>query len=431
MLRAKFISTVILAVSLSASMANAVPIGKKVEKMLNSPGARELMAEEVESWKNNLETNHLAVRNDVVISGTVVLHGTPSPAQRFNRGKLIRCDARAIGGGRFAAIRNSCDLDHPIYLPLSAPGQDQPTSVAPGIYILGFENSIYPGFFPVVAGTLTAVELQRIAIPAGGAVKVYRDTNSLTEEFKIYFSTYVMGQSLFKLSEYSFGDLYIKTFGTRDGADPLTYKTCEAAKLPLMTTKGARICKAWNMGTFMTMTEMFNFAPNGSFSQWEVGQQGKPYEYTMGRLLVAERTSSAVANFVNVLPGQYVVEVTDARGLVHAQATGSVGAINTADALAMNMGWLPEASKLVMNGNASTIIAPSAVDPTADAAAPAAATLAAADTGDATGEIVSFSETCGAARMWRTDLRAYCTNDNVVGCNRTGAKVCEAMFDTP
>jgi hypothetical protein len=430
MLQSRFFKTALAGLTLAASVAQAAPTGKRIESMLHSPGARELMDEEVGLWQRNLETKQISVRNDVVVGGSVILRGVPSAAQRFNRGKLIRCDVRLIGGAQFAATRNSCDTDHPSYLPLSQPGKDQPTSVAPGYYILGFENSVYPGFLQVKAGEQSVIELKQVAIPAGGSVKVYRDVNALTEEFKLYFSTYVLGQSVFKLAEYSFGDLYIKAFGTRDGAVPLTYKTCESAKLPAMTTKGARICKAWNMGTFMTMTEMFNFNPNGSYLQYEVGLQGKPYPYPMGRLLVAKRTTAEISPFVNVLPGQYVVEITDAKGAVVAQPTGPIGVIDSVNALAMNIGWIPAATQLKMNGNTNSVAIPAAIDPAADQTTPSAATLAASDPGD-TGEVVNLNETCSTSRMWRTELRAYCTADATAGCNRAAAKVCEPMFDTP
>jgi hypothetical protein len=422
MLQTKMPPTTCLTFSLTSLLASSLMI---------SLMAVSASAAQAEPLNVSLESKTISMAPATAASGTVVLYGTRSPAQRSSMGRLIRCDARLIAGGQFVAMRNSCDVAHPYKLPLSLAGAEQPTTVPAGFYIMGFENSVYPGFLQVKSGLQTAVELQQIPIPAGGLVKVYRDTNALTEEFKIYFSTYVLGQSVFTLSEYSFGDLYLKSFGTRDGTVALSYKACEAAKLPMMTAKGARLCKAWNMGTFMTLTEMFNFAQNGSYSQWEVGQQGKPYAYSMGRLLVAKRTSSDIAAFVNVLPGQYVVEVTDVKGIVRAQATGPVGAINPAAALAMNMGWLPPSSKLLMNGNGALIAVPNAVDPTADTAAPTAAVLAASDTGDETGEIVNLNETCSSARMWRTELRAYCTSDNVAGCARSTAKVCEPMFDTP
>lgn len=420
-----------LAILLSASIAHAVvPKGKQVESLLNSPGARELMDEEAQSWKHSVESKRMSVRNQIAAGGTVLLRGTPSPAQRFNRGKLVKCEVRLIGGGQFSANRNSCDMQNPVYLPVSTPGQDQPTSVAPGFYVLGFENSVYPGFVQVKAGETLSIDLQQIPVPAGGNVKIFRDLNSLSEEVKMYFTTYVLGESVFKLAEYSFGDLYIKSFGTRDGAVALDYKTCERKSLPKLTTKGERLCKAYNMGTFLMLTEMFNFQPNGSFVQYEIGDQGKPYPYTFGRLLVAKRTNAQIAPFVNVLPGQYTIEVTDAKGAVSTRSTGPVGAINPTNALAMNIGWLPAASQLKMNGTAA-IAVPQAIDPSADTNAPSDAVLASADVDDNAGEFVDRSATCSSARMWRTDLRAYCTADTTAGCARSTAKVCEPMFDTP
>lgn len=431
MLQSKFLTTALLGLSLVSSLANAVPTGKRVERILKSPGARLLMDEEVQSWKRSaIESKKLSIHNDVAVAGTVVLRGTPSPAQKFSRGKLIPCNERLIGGGQFAATRNSCDVKNVTYLPVSLPNQDQAISVAPGYYIVGFENSIAPGFILVKPGEQLVIELQQIPVPAGGSVKIYRDLNSLVEQFKMYFSTYVLGESVFKLADYS-GDLYIKAAGTRDGFVPLTYKACEATKLPVMTTKGARICKAWNMGTFMVMTEMFNFASNSTFSQWEVDGQGKPYPYSFGRLLVANRTTAEVASFVNVLPGQYVVEVTGLNGTAIPTSTGAIGNVNPANALAMSIGWTPAPNLLLMNSKGPSIAVPNAIDPTADPNAPSAATLAAADDGGDGGDVVNLNQTCSSSKMWRTERRAYCTTDSLVGCERRSARMCEPMFDTP
>lgn len=392
--------------------------------MLKSPGARELMDEEVKSWQRNIDSKHVT-RNQMAVSGSFVLRGNPSPAQRFNRGKLVRCNVRQIGGGQFAAERSSCDLLNPVYIPLSANGVDTPTAVAPGYYLLGFENSMSPGMVQIQAGQTTAVDLQTIPVPAGGTVKIYRDLTALTEQFKLYFATYVLDDSLFSLAEYSYGDLYIKTFGVRDGAPQLNYSFCESAKLPEMTVKGARVCKAWNMGTFMTVTEMFNFGSDGSFTQWGINSPGKPYNYKFGRLLVARRTTSAVSSFVNVLPGQYMVEVTSELGSASQKSTGPVGP-NVTNQSAMNLGWLPPAAKLSLEGNSSAA-PPAAIDPLTDQST---AQIAAQDK-DGGDDFIPKNETCGNAARWRTEFRAYCSHDSQAGCNRSTAKMCEPMHITP
>ncbi len=430
MLQMKSLKTsVLLLATLATTAAFAKPSSQKIAATLNSPGAYELMAEEVELWKRNLETKHLTARAQVALSGTGVLRGQPSPAQRFNRGKLIHCEPRMIGSGQFAAMRNSCDTAHPVYLPLSADGKDQPTSVPAGYYVLGFENSMYPGFLQVTAGQQTAVQLIPVGVPAGGKVKIYRDLNSLTEEFKLYFATYVLGESLFKLSEYSFGDLYLKSFGTRDGMVPLDYKTCEK-NTPELTTKGERICRAWNMGTFMSVTEMFDFSNDGSFTQYELGSQGKPYPYKLGRLLVAKSTDSTVATFVNVLPGQYTVELTNPKGLVSRGTTGAIGIPNQnqnlSATLTKNLGWLPPTAKLKMIGGDVSIAPPPAINPLADPNAPPASVLASSDDGDR-GGYIDPNQTCGSSKLWRTELRSYCTSDKTPGCARASAQVCEPM----
>lgn len=417
----------LLLVVTAQAFAVAKPTGEKVERMLKSPGARELMDEEVQLWQRQLETKKL-VNRQMVLNGTFVLRGNPSPAQRFNRGKLIRCNVRTLAGGQFAAERNSCDLLNPSYVPLSAGGVDNPTAVAPGFYILGFENSVYPGFLQIKAGQTTAVDLQTVAIPAGGTVKVYRDLTTLTEQFKMYLTSFVLADSVFKLAEYPFGDLYIKTFGMRDGTTKRNYKFCEQAKLPELTKKGDRVCKAWNSGTFMMMTELFDFAADGSFTQWEVMKPGKPYGYKTARLLVAKATTSADASFVNVLPGAYTVEVSGLKGIVSTTTTGGLG-VDLAKTLSANLGWMPVATNLAMNGNGSAA-PPAAVDPLADSSTISSTSLAASDEGS-DDDFVPQNQTCGSASKWRTEFRAYCTSDASAGCNRSKARMCEPMYDTP
>jgi hypothetical protein len=404
---------------------------------LESPGAQEFMAEEVASWNRSLETKRLSIRNQQVVNGGFVLRGTPSPAQRFNRAKLIPCQVKQVGG-TFAAVRNSCDTNNPVFIPLSLPGQEKITPLAPGMYILGFENSVYPGFISINPGRATTVDLQQIPIPAGGNVKVYRDLTTNDEQAKLFFTTYTLGESLFTLAQWDFGDLYVKPFGIEDGARQISYKTCEAAKLPEMTVKGSRICRAWNQGSFMSVMEMFDFEPLyardrktdkvslitssvGAYKQWEVGRQGRPYGYRMGRLLVAKRTTSDQAQFVNVLPGRYMVEVVDASGRASLQATGAVGAAD----LAMNVGWLPQPAALKLDGKSvsaappTELLADGTVNP--DVTSPE----------DQEGEFINPNETCASSKMWRTEKRAYCHSDKTEGCNRATAQLCEPTFDIP
>ncbi|RYZ67661.1 MAG: hypothetical protein EOP05_17460, partial [Proteobacteria bacterium] len=172
--------------SFAHASTNTRPLAPSVA--LNSPGAEEFMAEEVASWSKPLERKRLSVHRQQAINGGFVLRGVPSPAQRFNRGKLIACNPKPAGTS-FATARASCDTANPVFVPLSLAGQEQITNVTPGTYILGFENSIYPGFIYVNPGRATVIDLQQVPVPSGGQVKIFRDLTSNLEQSKLFFST--------------------------------------------------------------------------------------------------------------------------------------------------------------------------------------------------------------------------------------------------
>lgn len=403
--------------------------------VLNSPGAEEFMAEEVASWNRPLETRRLSIRYQQQVSGGFVLRGTPSHlAQRFNRGKLIACQTKPVGS-TFAAVRNSCDVNNPIYLPLSLPGQDRVTSVPAGMYILGFENSMSNGFVTVYPGQVTTVELQKIAVPPGGQVKIYRDMTSNLEQSKLFFSTYTMNESLFALAQWDFGDLYVKPdMGIENGARAISYKFCEG-RLPELTVKGSRLCKAWNQGSFMSIMEMFDFEPLlgrdkngryfqiqssvGGFRQYEVLSPGRPFGYRFGRQLVAKQTTSSQAQFVNVLPGRYMIEVVDGNGRASYNAV-SVGDQST------NMGWMPSPLALKLDGSTISAAPPATTDVNGTVISNTSISPE-----DDDGDFVNPNETCQSSKMWRTEKRAYCHSDATEGCNRRTAQLCEPTFDIP
>lgn len=413
--------------SSASALANPAP-----SVALNSPGAQEFMAEEVESWTRSLESRRLSIRYQQQMNGGFVLRGTPSPAQRFNRGKLIACQTKPVGS-TFAAIRNSCDVNNPIFIPLSLPGQDQVTPVPAGNYIVGFENTMSNGFVTIYPGRVSSIDLQRVAVPAGGQVKVFRDMTSNLEQAKVFFSTYTMNESLFSLAQWDFGDLYLRPFGIEEGARRINYRFCEG-RLPELTTKGGRICKAWNQGSYMSVMEMFDFEPLqgrdkngkyfviqnsiGGYRQFEVLAPGRPFGYRLARLLVSKQTSSNQTSYVNVLPGKYMVEVTDSTG------RASLSKVSVGD-LTTNMGWLPAPSALKLDGKAT-----SAAPPTTDVNG-AVITDTSLSPEDDDGDYVNPNETCTSSKMWRTEKRAYCRSDATEGCDRRTAQLCEPTFDIP
>lgn len=389
-----------------------------------SPGAQDVMAEEVEHWQRS-DSRLFNPKFQTQMSGYFQLVGVPSRAQRFNRAKLVKCNMTQTPSG-LKALRNGCDMKNPYYVPITDGTPAQATPIPAGLYLVGFENSIYPGFITVQVGQMTRLDLQQIAIPGGGSVKIYRDTTRVFEQMKLYLTTYATGESFFKLAQWPFGDLYIKKWGLRGDAANLSYKLCEQERLPEMTLKGQRVCRAWNKGTFMAVMEAFEFRDDGRFKQWEVSHPGKPYAYAFDRLLVSAPTTVEEAQFINVLPGQYTIELTTKKEVKRAPV--KLGPTDAQGRLVNSFGVLPTPADLRMDGAAEPT-KPTAVDPLADPNAAALAGISSPEDDD--GEPIVRDGSCTKARFWRTEWRSFCRSETQEGCNRTSAKLCEPMFDIP
>lgn len=243
-----------------------------------------------------------------------------------------------------------------------------------------------------------------------------------------------MNESLFSLAQWDFGDLYVRPFGIESGARAINYRFCEG-RLPELTVKGSRICKAWNQGSYMSVMEMFDFDPLsgrdkngkyytiqsslGGFAQYELQSPGRPFRYRMGRQLVAKQTNSNQASFVNVLPGKYMIEVVDSNGRA-SFSSQSVGDLST------NMGWLPAPAALKLDGKTISAAPPATTDVNG-----VVITDNSLSPEDDDGDFVNPNETCQSSRMWRTEKRAYCRSDATEGCNRRTAQLCEPTFDIP
>lgn len=387
--------------------------------------AAEMMTEEMDLRRETREWGRsLRARNQFQLDGSIELIGQSSPAQIFSRGKLIPCTIqRDLVQNVVVATRKSCDDSKRIYVPLTD-GVTQPaTPVPPGLYLLGYENSIYPGYVVISPGQSQRIVLQRIPVPPGGTVKIYRNLNSLVEQQKIYFTTYTTGKSFFKLGEYAFGDLYVQKVGNTNAPPSLSYDFCEQPALPELTARGQRICRAWNQGSFMGVMEMFDFRTDSRFVQWEVRKPGKPYGYRFARLLVAKATTSTRASFVNVLPGSYSVEVTGTNGKANVLPPVTVGPLYPeTSTLVTSFGLLPSPETLALNGPAKPrpVLA---VDPVNDPLIAQPAGLS--PEGDE--PALTPGETCSSAILWRTESRAYCKIDLQEGCDRASARLCEPM----
>lgn len=370
------------------------------------------------------EVGQLKARNQFQLTGGFEVVGQASAAQVFSRGKLVPCTInRDAYTNAIVLARATCDDSQRIYVPLTDGVTQGATAVNPGLYLFGYENSLYPGYVVVNPGQTTRITLSQIQVPAGGTVKIYRDLTSLDEQRKTYFTHFAMKKSFFKYGEWAFGDLYIQKVGNNNAPPSLNYDFCEQASLPELTKRGERICRSWNQPSFMAMMEMFDFRNDQKFIQWEVRRPGKAYAYRFNRLLVAKATTASRAQFVNVLPGVYALEVVDGKGVAKVQAGIKLGPTDPyTGQLATAFGQLPDPSVLALSGN-YVAPKPAAVDLINDPLIAANAGLAVE--GDE--PQLQPGETCVSAKMWRTELRAHCKADTQEGCNRQTARLCEPM----
>ncbi|MEQ1878487.1 MAG: hypothetical protein ABL958_17735, partial [Bdellovibrionia bacterium] len=331
-------------------------------------------------------------------SGTqLTVRGTAGSSQIFARVRAINCGTyRKTGPSEMT--KNNCRK--PVFF-----GLNVTTEVEPGFYLLGFENSIYPGFVEVKANESTVIDLARIEIPkAAKTAKVYRDFTRLVEQRKQYFSVWATGLGFFQQTEYQFGDFYITQWPERPAIPNLIYDYCER-KSPSLSEEAVDICKAWNSASFIEMMDLFEFDTRGRFKQFWVGRPGGVFKFLNKRHLVAAPTQGG--DFVSVFPGNYAIEYKNVDGKVRTSQL-------TAGTVTENYGVVPEHPLLKQ---------PAAVDPFDPAALAQTLGLDLAPTS------VPQISVCGLVRLWKTEARSYCRRDTDEGCDRAKAAACQPMID--
>lgn len=272
---------------------------------------QEYLAEEIEAnYRNHNLQLRASLRGvnpevEVVVegnepTGSLVVSGEPSYFQLFNRVKALKCSPTIVSGTP-AAKRNSCS-ENAVYF-----GLNEAKSLAPGFYILGFENSIYPGFVQITAGEEITIELKKIDI-ADGSAKIYRNLATPIEQKKMFFSQYQMAKSFFSLAAYDFGDLYLRKFPLVDLMPNIEYSFCDSDFSGEMDPQASRLCRAYKSSSFTAMQPFFVFNSDSTHDQFVPRSPGDAFKYSFQRLLVSAPTLGAA--HVNVFPGEYIVEKT-------------------------------------------------------------------------------------------------------------------------
>lgn len=234
--------------------------------------------------------------------GALVVRGEIGKLQVFQKVKAVRCES---------ATRGKCDA--PVYF-----GVGVAQSVKAGSYILGFENSIYPGWVMVEPSVTTTVNLDKLAVPAGisgDKIKVFRDMNSVVEQNKILFSMYQMNRHFFRLDKENFGDLYLTGSWERDFVQRFTYETCaRLATYRDVPDAAMAVCQAWNEAThYADLKGIYKFNTDGTMIESWVTFPGDVVPSKHPRYLVS--APMGAQDFVAVFPGVYKFQVDGKNGV--------------------------------------------------------------------------------------------------------------------
>jgi hypothetical protein len=237
-------------------------------------------------------------------TGELEVKGEAGPSQLFQQVKAVRCDREFKKCSQFYFFN-----------------LNQSQKVEVGQYIVGFENSLYPGWVKVQAGQKTTLNLVKLATPSElsgqSRIRVFRDLDADIEKNKIYFTQLHFGRPFFRLSQWSFGDLYLTKPGMLDITVRLNYDVCNRSQYEDPEVEDAKvICenatRARNSQNWRNMSSLFQFSGKdhmqrsllkGQYVQKLVSEAGDTRHILMRRQLVSGLIKGG--DFVSVFPGRY------------------------------------------------------------------------------------------------------------------------------
>lgn len=238
--------------------------------------------------------------------GFMTVNGQAAPSQVFKKVKVAQCVQGQSG---------SCGK--PVFFDLGV-RQELPA----GTYLVGFENSLYPGLVTVQSGQTTVLNLERLDVPAikGDRVVVYRNLYSKVEQDKFLESFFYGKKSFFRLEKSNFGDLYLTGAWEKDAIQRLSYEGCparlsEKGKNELPDADRKRILEVDYLCNLVRdatapadLAALFDFSndKNGRIVQNWVSAPGIAMDITHDRYLVA--TPTRPGSYVMVFPGSYTVQ---------------------------------------------------------------------------------------------------------------------------
>ncbi len=255
--------------------------------------------------------------------GELQVIGEAGPAQLHNEVVVSYCAEK---------LKSNCQS--PQSLPLN-----EVLRLNTGSYMLGFENSIYPGWVNIENGQRTQIQLTKLFVPenlkSAKQIKVYKDLTDRVEQRKTLWMSFFQRASLFRQAQYSFGDLYPATSDQVDVSRRMNYNLCKElpnwARVSKVTEEAIRICRIYNNAkSFIDLSSLFSFRsvnntdrlqPGSYFQMWMTAP-GDQVRVLMRRQLVSAPIRGE--DFISVLPGVYRFESENGAASSVSVSTGQI-----------------------------------------------------------------------------------------------------------
>ena len=229
-------------------------------------------------------------------AGQIFISGEAGPSQLFSRVYAFRCESEN---------RGSCGSQGPIIIELN-----QKTEIDDGIYLFGFENSVYPELVRIQGSQMVQIFLVKLTVPTAlkkmNSILVSRNFAQTNEMEKYYWSLHLLKKPMFRLSLLGTSGLYLSGAHQREVVQRLTYDYCEKSEKVIagFSEDAQKICEAWNSQTISRISEIikFNSDNQGLSEQW-VTHPGDITRVDHLRHLVSAPIKGN--EFVSVFPGSY------------------------------------------------------------------------------------------------------------------------------
>jgi hypothetical protein len=260
-------------------------------------------------------------------TGSLLISGEAGSTQYFSYVKAIPC--KEVNG---VVQRATCRIEKAVAISLNVESQ-----LPYGPYILGFENSLYPGFVRI-GKKVQKINLEKIKISDfevkrnSELYRVVRDFSEHLEKSKNSFQTYFVQQPIFNLAQYGFGGLYLKGSFQKDVSSRLSYRACSKSSIKQVLSDEAKtFCNNAKVDSLVPTKEFFSVnkvdgKADGTFTEkWinedimDVVEVKHPYH------LVA--TPLKFDDFVSVFSGSY--RVIDEDGKVIKKITSDLKKISS------------------------------------------------------------------------------------------------------